>query len=525
MRLPQKLSHLAKSLGRVAVARLDQFANSITGFGTTQDKAQYAEFVPTPRLNDQYLSNIYHGHDIARTVVDIYPDEEMREPFVVDCGDPKLNTWLDEKLLAIDARSAFKDGRRWGLCLGGSGVLLGCDDGQDVSEELIPERAKEVEWLEVYDKRFIYPYSFNARGKVAQYMLSPTSGYSAATSSIVHASRMIMFPGVPTADFEKNAINNTWDDSILQVMFETLSRFDSGWASVGHLLIEANQSVFKMAGLAEAITNGEKDLLAERLRMMDLYRSAMRSIVISGDPDANESYERVAAQFSGIDGILDRLMLRLAAAVRVPVTILMGQSPSGMNATGESDFRWFYSRVASNQNNIYDSRIRRLVDVLVKTKESPVKKAERIKVKFKPLWQETPLTEAQIRLADSTTATNYITAQVLLPEEVALSRFRLEGYSSEIMLSDAAREYREALVQEQAEPGAGESTSKVKLGVEDVAASVTLNEARGAQGLGPDKDAVEGEKKLALIKAEAEAAAQPEPPTAPEDNEAPPPIP
>ncbi len=33
----------------------------------------------------------------------------------------------------------------------------------------------------------------------------------------------------------------------------------------------------------------------------------------------------------------------------MPVTILMGQSPAGMNATGESDFRWHYDRIKSRQ--------------------------------------------------------------------------------------------------------------------------------------------------------------------------------
>jgi hypothetical protein len=42
----------------------------------------------------------------------------------------------------------------------------------------------------------------------------------------------------------------------------------------------------------------------------------------------------------------------------------------------------------------------------------------------------------------------YVTAGVLLPEEVALSRFRPEGYNDEIQLDDAARKSREALLKD-----------------------------------------------------------------------------
>jgi len=39
----------------------------------------------------------------------------------------------------------------------------------------------------------------------------------------------------------------------------------------------------------------------------------------------------------------------VAAAARMPVTKLLGQSPGGMNATGESDLRNYYDMISGRQ--------------------------------------------------------------------------------------------------------------------------------------------------------------------------------
>lgn len=92
-------------------------------------------------------------------------------------------------------------------------------------------------------------------------------------------------------------------------------------------------------------------------------------------------------------------------------------------------------------------KIKRIVDVWGATKAGRAiitKLPDITIVKFPALWTETPLAQAQREQAIATRDSTYITAQVLLPDEVALARFRSEGFDQEIQLTEEAKRAREA---------------------------------------------------------------------------------
>jgi hypothetical protein len=76
-------------------------------------------------------------------------------------------------------------------------------------------------------------------------------------------------------------------------------------------------------------------------------RSVLGAYLIDAD---GETFERKATPIEGLSDLLEQFALRLAAAIEVPVSLLMGQAPAGLNATGDTDVRWLYSRVKSRQN-------------------------------------------------------------------------------------------------------------------------------------------------------------------------------
>lgn len=184
-----------------------------------------------------------------------------------------------------------------------------------------------------------------------------------------------------------------------------------------------------------------------RLRLTDMYRSVVRAMVV--DAESGEAFERTSTSFEGIPDTLEKLMLRLAAAVQIPVTILMGQSPAGMNATGESDFRWFYDRLRSEQTIVLEPRLRQIIDVLLQTRRWRRRFAGRdLTITFPKLWTETPAAEAQRRLTVAQADAAYVQAQILTPEEVALSRVTPNGFGDELVMSDEARAARERVLSE-----------------------------------------------------------------------------
>lgn len=486
--------------------RLDAWTNEVTGFGTARDKTTYGYVVPNRVLADQELSSLYHHDDMAARMVDVVPQEMLREDFAVELGNPDDDSAVADKLESLDARGALGDGVRWGRCYGGSGVILGCDDGQDATKPLRPERAADLDYLHVVDRRFLWPTSWYDEpgpklGRPRTFSVGVPGSYG-WTQQDVHESRLVLFGGAPTGALERAQLGG-WDLSVLQRAHDVLRSFNVGWKAVETLLTDANQAVFKMSALTDIISSpgGGEELLRQRVQAMDLYRSVMRAIIV--DADGKESFERQSVSLTDVPATLDKLMLRLSSTVEVPVTILMGQSPAGMNATGDSDFRWFYDRIRSKQQRELTPPIRRIVKTFLATKagRAAVKNAPRtLGVKYAPLWTETPLAQAQRELAVAQRDAVYINANVLQPDEVALHRFRPEGFQNEIVLRPEAEKARErALAQElenlaptlpTAAAGADEAAPAdaapdLVLAPTDVAAVVSVNEARASVGLPP----------------------------------------
>jgi len=162
-------------------------------------------------------------------------------------------------------------------------------------------------------------------------------------------------------------------------------------------------------------------------------RSVSRSILLDAE---DEDFRRDAYSFGGIPEILEKLMLRLSAAARIPVSLLMGQAPAGLNATGDSDIRFFYDQVKAEQEALKPKieSIYRLIDGNTKNE---------IKIDFPALWQLTDKEQAEVKRVQAETDRIYLQEGVLLAEEVALMRFhdlKNNKIRSELMEEENAAE-------------------------------------------------------------------------------------
>lgn len=439
-------------------AQLDAFENEVTGFGTAADKTTYGRWAQDTILSDQELTALYNGSDIAARVVDSVPDEMFREGVEVDLGDPTANTYLSEKLEELNVVEVYADAIRFGRLYGGSAILLGADDGRPASMPLIPERVKSVRYLYVIDRRLLWPLSYyreNGHPKLGQpetYLVT-TPGIATSTA-VVHETRLIRFGGVKT-DAQTQVQLASWDLSVLQRPTAVIRMFDTAWKSVEHMLVDGNQTVMRMRGLLEVLAAPDgMENLQKRLRAIQLYRSNLRSIVLDaggedtdgGYKDNPESLERLSSSFESIPNTLDKICLRMAAAVPMPVTILMGQSPAGMNATGESDFRWWLNGIKSQQRLKVTPKVRQLVKLLLRAQGSPIapEKVKAIDVAWPALWTLPPDAEATRRKTIADTDKTYFDIGALEPDEIKLARFRPEGFGEEVKLTDESLNASEA---------------------------------------------------------------------------------
>jgi uncharacterized protein len=416
--------------------------NFATGLGTFgRDKVMQGSFIDSLRITDPELAAMYHGNDLAARIVEKRPTEMFRRGYDVVIPDPDSdgqteNAELADKITKYGAKirvnEIIRDGMIWGRLFGGCIGIIGADDGQDVSLPLNEDNIKSVRYLNLVDRRFLFAHTyygdpFNPNfGEVETYQV--TNAFGDQQQSMVHESRILRFDGAPV-DILKRRMLAGWTLSVLQRPYDVLRAFDSSFQAAANLLVDASQGVFKIKNLISMISSGEWPTLQRRMGMVDMMRSSGRAIMVDAD---EEDFERKQTSFAGIPDTLDRFMQRLASAAEMPVTILFGREPAGLSATGEADFQHWYDTIANEQKNVLEPKLKRIYELICLAADGPcggVMPKDGIEIYFHPLRQPSDAEQATLEKTIGDRDVAYVTAGILLPEEVAMSRFKGGDFS------------------------------------------------------------------------------------------------
>lgn len=427
------------------LVRSDNWQNVFTGLGTSRDKTQHGSFVTLGNIPDHELSGLYHQNDTAKRLVSLKPREMLRQGYTVNVrDDTDASSAIAQTLRTLSTNAKLVDAMIWGRLFGGAAIIIGADDGRGAEEPLDENAIRSIKFLHVVDRRSLWPESVftdplndEFYGEPETYRVTAQDGSS--QNLLVHRSRLLLFGGAHTSAEERQRLGG-WDHSVLAAMYGALRQFDNVWQAAEQLMSDASQAVFKIQGLMSMIAGGQKDVLQTRMQLVDMSRSVARALLL--DAEGGEDFERTSSNFTDAQNMLDKFMLRLASAAEMPVTILMGRSPAGENATGESDFRAWYDTIRTAQENELEPQLARLVRLIMLTKDGPTNgvEPETWEIRFDPLWQATPEEQATIEKITAEKDKIYLETGVILPEEVALSRFRDEGWNAETQLDRSVRE-------------------------------------------------------------------------------------
>lgn len=431
------------SFAKKLAARFDGWMNLFTGLGTARDKSQAWDFARESFLDPERLDALFHFNDLARRVVSALPDEAMRHGFDLENTDDDADAeQVQEECAAVQAtldqlgaEKRMHEGMVWGRLFGGSGVLIGAEGAGDPSLPMRDENVRRILFLSVLDRRELWPRSFYGDpmkpkfGEVETYYYRPLGAAMAGGlpltpvpapvnvgERIIHESRIIMFRGSLTSRWNRR-VNLGWDASVLDPVYQTLMQTAGNWAGVCHLMTDLAQGVFKIKGLMDLIAAGQEDTMRKRMEIVDMGRSVARSVILDAE---GEDFERKGTPLTGVPDLVNATWQRLAAAAEMPVTVLMGMSPAGLNATGDSDIRNWYDRVRSYQQLTVKPKLDRLVKLAAQV--SGVDNPAAWEVSFPSLWQMSPKERADLGYQVAQADKLYVDMGAVLPEEVALAR-------------------------------------------------------------------------------------------------------
>lgn len=414
---------------RKAKLRLDGLVNLVTGFGTARDKLQSGRFTRQPLLTDEELDALFTHDDLSRRIVTEKPAAALRNGFsmkrngATPTEDERRR--LLEELKRWQVVKKLLEAKSWGR-LYGEGALFTVYATELQETPIDIEGKARLLDLIVLDKRDYTAVQTDAwYSEPELYQLNTVGLESAVGAHIIHKSRLIRFGGALTSRRERRS--RGWvDHSVLQAPYDAIRSFHSAWAAADNRLMDSSQGVFKVKGLFEMISQGDTDLLQKRMEVVDLGRSAARSIILDAD---DEDFSYVEAGFAGIGEMTEQRARRIAMATGYPRSVLFGDPQSGLSQGTTADRLWVQQLVIE-QEEMHDP-----LELLVNLIASQAGLGDGWQVEFVPPWTYTPEELAEHRKAVAESDAIYVSMGALLAEEVAVTRFGSDdGFFREVQV-------------------------------------------------------------------------------------------
>jgi phage-related protein (TIGR01555 family) len=479
--------------------REDSFFNMLTGLNGGENGVDATgklafDFVPNARLLDPMLEELYHHSWLAAKICDLVPSECLRQGFEVTTegdGDKDAIARLTARLEGMSLVARLGEAWAWGRLYGGGALLLGIDDGREMHEPLDEANIRSFDFVTALDRRECWAFKWfddplsPTFGEPELFRLSRSTLAGTQTAE-VHVSRVIRFHGVRTSR-RKRMANGSWSMGVIQRVWDDMRQYNGAWVATAALLQEASVGVMAIADLEGKIAADKQDEFKMRMQAIALAKSVARMVLI--DKDGESVTRTEATVLAGVPAVIDRFMSNLAAATDIPVPILFGEAPAGLNATADNTVRKFYDSMKTLQESELKQKLQRIIRLQFKAKNGPTQGAEppNWTIKFRPLWQMTEKEQADLRLSVAQADQIYLTNGVVTAPEVATSRFRPEGWSPEtvIELDDRDAATAAARVGEGDEP-AGDTPAVDPSKIDAAALARWLPERRTGRALARD---------------------------------------
>ena len=143
----------------------------------------------------------------------------------------------------------------------------------------------------------------------------------------------------------------------------------------------------------------------------------MKGLVNALVIDKEEDWDRKQLSFAQLPELMQQYLQIAAGAADIPATRLLGQAPAGLNATGESDIRNYYDRIAAEQRVTLGPALRRLDEALILSALGT--RPPEVRYEWAPLWQLGATEAAAMAKTKADTSASYAASGLIPPEVLA----------------------------------------------------------------------------------------------------------
>lgn len=342
---------------------------------------------------------------------------ELRREGEGAADDGDLLPRLSAKLEQLRAQDVFHEAVELAGYEGGALVFLDTGaKGETLAEPLnVSPHSGELRpgsplRLVAVDPVNVFPSDYNSLDPLADDYFRPTSWWVLGRK--VHASRLLRVVGNEVPVLLRPAYNFLGIPQA-QILWDYALHFQDCRAAAARLLTKFSLTVFKTQ-MFNGIQFGSAEASQLDSRIRYLVQNMSNDGVLAVDKES-EDVIKVETPLGGVTDIVRQALEFLAAVNRTPAVKLLGISPSGFNATGESDIRNYYDHIRSMQEKMLRGPLKKLLDCLQLVGTGGIDPT--IRFDFLPLSEEDRSALATMQKTRADTVAVYLDRGVISQEE------------------------------------------------------------------------------------------------------------
>ncbi len=378
---------------KVQNSTLDSFFNfqMKLGLGTDNpmDGSSYG-FNPITR-NRQLLEWIHRGSWIGGMAVDVVAQDMTRRGVeILSEMPPDQVSEIEKAATELRIWAQIRECVRWSRLYGGA-ICVALIDGHDPREPLDPSTVGPgaFKGLLTLDRWMIEPSVEDLVTEYGPHLGLPkyyrvTQNAPALRGKAIHYTRCMFRMHGADLPYQQRLIENLWGASVLERLYDRMVAFDSATTGAAQLVYKCYLRTLSVDGMREVVAAGGPALdgLTKYVDMMRRFQGIEGMTII----DAKDKFEiQGTTAFSGLSDALIQFGQQLSGALQIPLVRLFGQSPSGLNSTGESDLRTYYDHIASEQSDKMTTGVHSIYKMLAISRGVLI--ADDFKIGFKSLWE------------------------------------------------------------------------------------------------------------------------------------------
>lgn len=433
--IPERTVNAFKNLRSVK----KEFALPITMSGISKEeyKEMNMAFDSAGGFNTIYESLIQHAYDLGqypitsfvgygvlqqiaqqgliRACIQTASDDLSRKWIKIDgCDDPQKLEIIENELKKLHIKDLFHKAVTTTGYMGGAFIFI--DTGEDdltlplaindLSAEL--KEDSKVKFV-VVDPVNVSPIEYNCINPLRDDYMQPRMWQ--VLGKRVHASRLLPFvENQPPMLLKPNY--NFLGIPQAQILWDYVMHFNQTRASTARLLDKISLLVVQTD--MDAVLSDEHgvELFDAKMEFLERYRNNDSVFVCDKE---SEGVMNVQTTIAGCTDVVRQSLELIACINRTPAVKLLGISPSGFNATGESDLKNYYDYVASKQE-LYREQIQTIINVIQLCEFGTIDPA--ITFKFEPLNEENKASQAMTAQTKIGALTQLVDRQAMSAEEL-----------------------------------------------------------------------------------------------------------